>query len=270
MQIREIRCKSILNRSGITGIDYALNPYTGCEHGCRYCYAVFMKRFTNHREPWGAFVDVKVNAPEVVAKQLKKAKPGLVSLSTVTDPYQPLERKYGITRKCLDELAAYDFPVSVLTKSPLVTRDIDLLKRFSDCKVGFSIAFPDESVKKAFEAHTSPVSGRIEAARVLTNEGIKVWFFLAPVFPRFSDQPEQLDSFFSRAAHAAIDHVLVDSLQLYTKAWSTIRRIIAEKYPHVYPDYLDYRKHKFSYKEDLKKRVERIAKKHGVRCEFTW
>jgi DNA repair photolyase len=270
LKVREMSCKSVLNKSGITSIDYALNPYTGCEHGCRYCYAVFMKRFTNHKEPWGAFVDVKVNAPEVLAKQLISAKAGMVSLSTVTDPYQPLEKKYRITRRCIEELAPYDLPLSILTKSPLVTRDIEVLRKFSDLEVGFSIAFLDESVRETFEARTPLTTARIEAARELAGEGIKTWFFLAPVFPGFSDQKEQLDQFFSQAGKVGVDYVLVDTLQLYTKPWANIREIIVSKFPLVFPDYLDYRKHKLSYKEELKKKVKRIAKKHCVRCKFTW
>ncbi|HAL61831.1 MAG TPA: hypothetical protein DCP08_05420, partial [Chloroflexi bacterium] len=88
--LREIEARSVLSKSGISAVTYALNPYVGCQHGCVYCYSVFMKRFTGHREEWGTFVDVKVNAPQVLARELKRAKPGEVLLSSVTDPYQPL------------------------------------------------------------------------------------------------------------------------------------------------------------------------------------
>ncbi len=270
MQVREIQCKSILNRSGIPDIDYTINPYTGCAHGCKYCYAVFMKRFTNHKEAWGEFVDVKGNAPEVLRKQLKRAKRGRVSLSTVTDPYQSLEKKYQVTKRCIEELVAYDFPLSILTKSPLVVRDLNLLKKFSDIEVGFSIAFLDESVRKAFEAHTPSIKTRIEAAGKLAKEGIKSWFFLAPVFPRFSDQPEQLESFFAHAADAGVEYVLVDTLQLYTTAWHNIRTVITKKFSGVYPEYQNYLKHKLSYRQELKRKIVPIAEKYKVRCEFTW
>ncbi|MGA9347530.1 MAG: hypothetical protein WBW48_01835 [Anaerolineae bacterium] len=91
--VKEIECKSILTKSGIEGVDYAINPYVGCSHGCVYCYATYMKRFTGHTEEWGTFVDVRVNAAEVLAKQMKRAKRGNIASGTVTDPYQPLERK---------------------------------------------------------------------------------------------------------------------------------------------------------------------------------
>jgi DNA repair photolyase len=144
--VREIECKSILTKSGIEGVDYALNPYVGCGHGCVYCYASFMKRFTGHKEEWGAFVDVKVNAADVLARQMKRAKRGNIVSGTVTDPYQPLEERYEITRVCLKVLADYDSPVSILTKSNLVLRDLDLLRRLKDVEVGLTITALDDEV----------------------------------------------------------------------------------------------------------------------------
>src|SRR5512139_2997334 len=109
MQIREIHAKTILSRSMVS--DYAVNPYVGCQHACVYCYAKFMKRFTGHKEDWGAFVEVKVNAPELLAREVKKKKVGRVWISGVCDPYQPLERKYRLTRKCLEVLVENGWPV---------------------------------------------------------------------------------------------------------------------------------------------------------------
>ena len=126
MKIKEIFAKTILTKTAIPGFDYCVNPYVGCGHGCRYCYASFMKRFTGHKEPWGEFVDIKVNAPDLMKKQLRRARMGLVAIGTVTDPYQPLERKYRITRRILKALLERQFPVNVLTRSPLCLRDIDL------------------------------------------------------------------------------------------------------------------------------------------------
>jgi DNA repair photolyase len=270
LQIREVHCKSILNKSGIPGIDYALNPYTGCEHGCSYCYAVFMKRFSNHKEAWGDFVDVKINAAEVLARQLKRSTPGIVSLSTVTDPYQPLEKKYRITRSCIETMIDSDFSPSILTKSPLVVRDIELLQGSPEIEVGFSIAFLDVAIRRKFEPKSPPVQERIKAARKLSDAGIRTWFFLAPVFPHFSDTTENLASLLAHADDAGVAYILFDTLQLYAKPWMNIRRIISQDFPTVYPEYQDYLKHKLSYREELKKKVLRIAGKYSVRCEFTW
>src|SRR5512138_999988 len=126
MIINEVRVKGILSRSKV--YDYVVNPYTGCQHGCSYCYARFMKKFTGHREPWGEFVDVKINAPDLLQKEIIKKKPGMVWVSGVCDPYQPLESRYRLTRRCLEVLALHRWPVIVQTRSPLVTRDLDLLR----------------------------------------------------------------------------------------------------------------------------------------------
>src|SRR3989304_2124443 len=137
--IREIQAKSILTKSGIPGVDYCINPYVGCSHGCRYCYATFMKRYTGHTEPWGGFVDVKITAPEILQRQLKRARNGRGMISSVTDAYQHIESKYKPTRQCLEILLQNQSPVDILTKSPLVLRDMDIIKKFKDIEVGITI-----------------------------------------------------------------------------------------------------------------------------------
>ena len=270
MIVNEIRCKSILNKSGIPGIDYALNPYTGCEHGCRYCYAVFMKKFSGHKEEWGSFVDVKINAPDVLRKQLKKAKPGKVSFSTVTDPYQPIEKEYKITRKCLEILLEYDFSISILTKSPLVLRDKDLLKEISDVNIGFSIAFLDEKTRSKFELNSSSSKERLRALSILSEAGIKTWIFFAPIFPYFSDTEEHINQLFEEAENACVDYVLVDTLQLYPKVWNKVQRLLQRFYPDFIPLYKQYLFHKDSYKNEMKGKVLKIAQKHNFPCKFTY
>jgi len=149
--IRKILAKNILTKTGIEGYDYCINPYVGCAHGCRYCYASFMKRVTSHLEPWGEFVDVKVNAPEVLRRQLRRARKGSILIGTVTDPYQPAEKHYRITRGCLEALLEYQFSVNILTRSSLLARDIDLFKRFYDISVGLSITTDREDIRRIFE-----------------------------------------------------------------------------------------------------------------------
>jgi len=113
--VRETVCKTILNRSGLS--DYSLNCYTGCTHGCAYCYARYMQRFHPHQEPWGAFVDVKVNAVEVLKRQLRRARPGSVFVSSACDGWQPLEAEWRLTRRCCELLLERGFEVHVLSKS---------------------------------------------------------------------------------------------------------------------------------------------------------
>ncbi len=181
MEIREIRAKTLLNKSKI--MDYCVNPYTGCGHGCSYCYAQLIVRKFRPGGKWGSFVDVKINAPELLEKEITRAKKGTVWFSSVTDPYQPLEKKYELTRKCLEILLRHDFPVSILTRSPLVTRDIDLLKKFRKCEVGVTITTDNDNVKNLFEPLTPPFKTRVETLKALHQAGLKTYAFIGPLLP---------------------------------------------------------------------------------------
>jgi DNA repair photolyase len=219
--IHEITCKSLLNPSGIPGIDYSVNPYTGCLHACAYCYARFMARHTGHRMEWGTFCDPKINAVAVLEKELRRREPGLVSLSTVTDPYQAPEARYRLTREILIRLAETDFRVSILTKSDLVLRDLDVLKRFGGdrVEVGFSVNTADEAVRRAFEPAAPPVGRRLEALRALADAGVATWAFVAPVLPGLTLRSlDALLEVFSKHAR----RVLVDGLNMKAGNWNGI------------------------------------------------
>ncbi|MCX7999715.1 MAG: radical SAM protein, partial [Leptospiraceae bacterium] len=145
MIIREVECKSILNKSAIA--DYCINPYIGCQHGCKYCYAAGITfRFRSRVEEWGEFLDIKTNAVTLLSKETKKKKIGRVYLSSLTDPYQPIEEKYELTRRIVEILIKNNFPVTIQTKSYLVTRDLDLLSKGKSNEVGVTIVSMDEKV----------------------------------------------------------------------------------------------------------------------------
>jgi DNA repair photolyase len=202
MIIREIRAKAVLSKSKIQ--DYAVNPYVGCSHACRYCYAAFMRRFTGHREKWGEFVDVKVNAPELLAGEIKRKRRGRVWVSGVCDPYQASELRFRLTARCLEVLLEHQWPVTVQTKSSLVLRDIDILERFRDVEVGFSITTADEEIRKIFEPGASPIKERIRALDVLHSRGIPTFVMIAPILPRASGLIEQVPG---KVAHILIDRL---------------------------------------------------------------
>jgi len=183
LTIKEKRARSILSKSGIPGIDYCINPYTGCSHGCKYCYATFMKRFTGHGEAWGSFVDIKINAPDILRRQMKNAPRGNVMISSVTDPYQPLENQFKITRRCLEVLLAYPFPVRILTKSFLVLRDLDLIKRFKEAEVGITITTDDDKIRQIFEPNAPAIETRIHALKELSENGVETYAFIGPLLP---------------------------------------------------------------------------------------
>ncbi len=205
MIVREKTAKAILSVSRV--YDYALNPYVGCGHRCAYCYASFMKRFTGHREKWGEFVDVKVNAPELLERELKRKRVGRVWVSGVCDPYQPLEKKYRITKRCLEILVGSGWPFTVQTKSALVLRDIEILQRAKDAEVGFSITTADDRIRKIFEPGASPVDKRIEALARLHSAGIPTFAMIAPILPGAEGLPPRLKG--------KVDYVLVDRLNYY-------------------------------------------------------
>jgi DNA repair photolyase len=202
--VREIEAKSILNASKI--YDYCVNPYTGCEVGCVYCYAaLFMRLYSGHSEPWGEFVDVKINAPALLAKQIVKAKRGTIWFASVCDPYQPREERYGLTRRSLEVLAGRDFPVEIQTKSSRVRRDLDVIRRIPDAEVGFTIATEDETIARLFEPKASPIQERIEVLREFRAAGVSTFVFAGPLLP---GNPEKLAALLAGAA----DRVLIDRM----------------------------------------------------------
>ncbi len=220
---RQIEAKSILSKSGIDGITYCVNPYVGCSHGCVYCYASFMKRFTGHREPWGSFVDVKVNAPRLLERQTRRAGAGTIILSSVTDPYQPAEARYRVTRGCLEVLAARRFPVDVLTKSPLVLRDLDLLRTFDNLSVGVTVTTDNDAMRKVFEPGAPPVKARIEALKKLHENGISTYAFIGPVLPM---DPEIL----ADKVRPHVERVLIDGMNYPSKTKALYRRLMLDEW----------------------------------------
>jgi DNA repair photolyase len=208
MDITEITVKSALVRSRIPGVDYVINPYLGCTHGCRYCYAVFMRRYSRGHavSPWGSFVEVKINLPDILEAELcRKKQPGRALLASVCDPYQPVEARYRLTRKCLEILREHHWGIDILTRSPLVTRDLDILKETPDVSVGFSIPTDDDRVRSILEPQAPPIAARLKALAALHAAGLHTWVFVAPMLPM---HPEHL--YEAIAPH--IDHLMVDRL----------------------------------------------------------
>ena len=210
MIVKETEAKTILSKSQI--YDYALNAYVGCQHNCLYCYAKFMKRFTGHREPWGAFVDVKTNAAELLAREVKKKRIGRVWISGVCDAYQPLEKKYMLTRSCLEIFVEQGWQVTIQTKSPLVLRDIEILKRSADAEVGFTITTADEKVRRVFEPGAPQIAKRVEALGILHGSGIRTFVMIAPLLPHADGLAEMLKG--------KVDHALIDRYNYHYADWA--------------------------------------------------
>jgi DNA repair photolyase len=182
-----------------------------------------MKRFTGHMEPWGSFVDIKINAHEVLRRQLKRAERGDIIISSVTDPYQPAEATYGITRKCLEVLAFYKFPVGILTKSPLVLRDIDIISKLKNSEVGLTITTDDDKLRKIFEPHAPPITARIDALKKLHNAGIDTYVFIGPLLPM---NPERL----VKQIRPYTDSILIDRMNYINKTKWLYKKYRIEKW----------------------------------------
>jgi DNA repair photolyase len=233
MKIREVKCKAALGKCGFPGGGLAINPYVGCSHACAYCYARFIKRFTGHREEWGSFVDVRINIAEVLARQMPSPKwrGQRIYIGTVTDPYQPLEVKYQLTRQILKVLKDYANPVSILTKSALVWRDADLLKELKKADVNFTFASLNENWQKVTEPHSSSAKQRLETARKLSGQGIAVHAMIGPYWPHFTNA----EVLFKEFQKAGVKGVFAESFNAVGGNWTGVERVLKQKYPELYP-----------------------------------
>ncbi len=183
MVIKEIEVKDIMTKTNLPVSDYAVNPYVGCAHACKYCYASFMKRFTHHIEPWGEFVDIKTWPATIKFRKYAGKK---VFFSSVTDPYQPIESKYMRTRTLLEQLLETGVSISISTKSDLILRDIDLIKQFPLAHVSWSINTLDENFSNEMDRAVS-VERRLKAMHLFYKSGIQSTCYISPIFPGITD-----------------------------------------------------------------------------------
>lgn len=181
--IRTTAVKSVITRSNLPVCEYSVNPYVGCTHGCRYCYASFMKRFTGHTEPWGTFLDVKI-WPEI--KNPEKYSGRELFIGSVTDPYLPQEEEYGRTRALLEQLQGSGARISIATKSDLILRDLDLIQTFPDARVSWSINTLDEGFKEDMDDAVS-IARRFAAMEAFHRAGVRTTCFVSPIFPDLTD-----------------------------------------------------------------------------------
>lgn len=230
-------CKSALGRSGIPGMDWCLNPYVGCTHGCVYCYASFIEKFNTRPEPWGTWAEPKCNIARVLAGELSRPRSGRVQISSVTDGWQPMERKAELTRGCLKVLAVSGLDVSILTKSDLVTRDADILTSFGgllgdgSVKVGFSVCTLSDELAALIEPGAPPPSRRMAALKALSAAGVQTWVFIAPALPGISDTPETIDAIRAEARRNGASEVDVDPLNFYPSAVRGLLRVLSPEVP---------------------------------------
>lgn len=210
MQIKEIKCKTALSKSNLPGLDYSLNPYRGCQHNCAYCYVPNVLKIK--RKEWGAFVEVKKNIVKILSNELRNKKTGIVGISTVTDPYQPIEKKYKLTRYCLEQLLRYDFPINIQTKSNIVLRDIDLISKFSNIEVMFSIGTLNDFERNLLEPNASAIFDRLNAIKQISENGINTSIFFGPIYPTF--KLDDISELFDLFKKYKISEIMIDKFNL--------------------------------------------------------
>lgn len=262
--------KSILNSSRIEGVAYAINPYVGCQHACIYCYARFISRYTGHRgEQWGSFVDIKINAARVLQQQLRRRRNPLndtVLFSSVTDAYQPLERRYEITRACLGLLRSHGVPVSILTKSDLVVRDMDLLGEIPEAEVGVTIISLDEKVRRVFEAGAPAAERRLAALAEFTSQGTRTYAFVGPIIPYLSTPT--MGELIRRLAESGISYLFLDKLNIKYGNRPAIEKTLYTHFPDKAKEILGALQPSSTYYLELREELEELVNRHGLTAEF--
>ena len=254
--IKAIEVKSVLTKSNLPVSDYSINPYVGCTHACKYCYASFMKRFTNHSEEWGAFLDVKY-WPEI--KKPEKYAGKELFFGSVTDPYNPQEETYKRTRSLLEQLKGSGVKLSIQTKSDLVLRDIDIIKTFPDARVGFSINTLDESFKNDMDMAVS-IERRLTAMKKLHDEGIRTTCFISPIFPGITD----VTAIINRVKDQC-QLVWLENLNLRGSYKSVIMNYIHDKHPELVQLYKDiYHRGSRLYWEALDDSIRDYTSQNGL------
>ncbi len=254
MKVNFREAKSIITKSNIPSIDYVINPYTGCQHGCIYCYAEFMIRFTGHKgEKWGEFLDIKTYDFGKIKSQRYNGKSLL--LSSVTDPYLPLEKKYQNTRRILEKLVDTEADISILTKSKLVTRDIDLFKQFKNIEVGISISTLDTTFAKVIERGASKPIDRINALKQVADAGIKTYTFISPYFPEITDFKNILEE-----TESFTDQYMFENLNFRPHNIPRILKIVQEYFPQYLPIYEELRRDQ-SYWDSIETEIRSYCEK---------
>ena len=256
MVIKKISVKNVLTKSNLPVSDFSANPYVGCSHACKYCYASFMKRFTNHSEEWGTFVDVK-EWPAI--KNPEKYSGKEIFLSSVTDPYQPLEEKYLRTRKLLEELRGSGAKISIATKSDLILRDLDLIKTFPDARVSFSINTLDEKFRSDMDSAVS-IGRRLDAMKIFHENKIRTTCFISPIFPVLSDVKEIIGR-----AKDFCNLIWLENLNLRGDYKAKILNYIHKNYPELDGLYHEiYMKKILSYWFGLNEEIKEFAEALGL------
>jgi DNA repair photolyase len=262
MDIKEIKVKSCITKSKIT--DYVINPYIGCEHGCKYCYADFIRKFRNIKKQWGDFVHVKINCPQLLKKELKNNKPGHIWMSSICDCYMPIESRYKLTRKILKIISSSPyknkFTIEILTKSCLVKRDFDLLKKLN-AVVGFSINSLDSKISRVIEPLACGAKNRIKVLKKAKQKGIIVFGFISPVLPGITN----LEDLFKKLSFC--NYVWIELLNTRSYILKRLIPVIRKNFPDKIKNFQDMINNPKKYHDEIFKKAKSLEKKYKLKIK---
>ena len=259
MKVKEIKVSNYLSKSNLPGFDFVINPYIGCSHAC-LCYSSFMKMITNHSEKWGSFIDIKLTDKEL---DLKKIQNKNIFMSSVTDCYLPLEKDYLITRNILEELERVSCNLTISTKSSLILRDLDILKRFKNLTICISINTVDERFKNDMDKASS-IKERINTLKVLHENNIHTVAFVSPIFPYITNIEDIV-----KATKYYVDEYWFENLKLRGEYKKDILNYIKNNYKELYSKYVDiYFNLNMTYWKDLRIDIKNICNKYNLKYKI--
>ena len=271
----EIQCAGALNRVRGMGFKWSLNPYQGCAHACHYCFARRYHHFLdlNPDEDFSGIIFVKLNAPEVLRRELSRPswRHETVAVGTATDPYQPIEGKYRLTRRCLEVFCQKESPISLVTKGTMALRDLDLLAELSrkaGCTVCFSITTMDDTLKSRLEPGTSSPRKRLQVMEKLVLAGVDAGVLLAPIIPGITDDGANLTDVVRGAAEHGARFLEANVLHLKGGTKEHFMGFLAEEYPRLMRPYQGLYTGPFApghLEDSLQKQVAHLKQAYGLK-----
>jgi DNA repair photolyase len=271
---REVVVKSALNAVKGMPFEWSLNPWSGCAHKCVYCFArAYHARFRdkNVGSDFDSNVEVRVNIAEVLRRELRRPHKGSLAIGTATDPYQPIEGKYRLTRRCLEAIADHPMPTSIVTKGPLVVRDIDVLKRIderTELTVYFSVPCVDDAIVRTTDPGTAPPRQRLRALRMLREAGIDAAVLCMPVLPGISDSEESLDAAARAASEAGATAFRHRPLKIDVEIHGYYSDFVAREFPALVPRYAALYRGGVHPAKDYERELEERVRRVRARYEF--
>lgn len=266
VNVNKKEVKSIITTSKLPDSDFVVNPYIGCTHACIYCYACFMKKFTQHNnEKWGEFVDIKTNGPSLVPVNTVKYKNKSITVGSVTDPYQPIERKYRITENIIKRLICLEPKLFVMTKSDLVIRDINLFKRFKDCTVCVSLSLLDDCLRSKIEPFCSSIAKRLQTLKLLYDAEIKTVVFMAPILPYLTEWKKIIQT-----TKQYTTEYWFENLNMYSYVQNNIMQLLQSIDPDLVKKYKTVYSQKSLYWSNLKQDIQDYCTKNNIPYKIYW